>query len=130
MSYINLVAYIEHKINNIFHHIQYWVKVYIKNIIYRAKSLFDLLNKLQILFNIFFKYNISIKPIKFYLNYLNIGLFGKKLNFLRLITLDKKFKVICFFNYSYILGIFKYYLGLISYLRGYIHFYAQLTILF
>lgn len=46
------------------------------NIIYGAKFLPDLLEKLCILFDIFFKYNISIKSGKSLLNYLSIRLLG------------------------------------------------------
>lgn len=47
------------------------------NIIYTAKSLSNLLEKLYILFDIFFKYNISIKLTKSFLNYFNVGLLGQ-----------------------------------------------------
>lgn len=76
MGYINSITYVQRKIDNILHHIQAWIRIYVNDIIYSAKSLLNLLHKLWILFNIFFKYNISIKPIKFYLNYPDIGLLG------------------------------------------------------
>lgn len=43
----------------------------------RAKSLPDLLKKLRILFDIFFKYNIFIKPTKSFFNYPNVRLFSQ-----------------------------------------------------
>lgn len=60
----------------------------------RAKWLPDLLNQLQILFEIFFYYNIFIKLTKSYLNYPNIVLFGQRMNFLGLTTLEEKLKAI------------------------------------
>lgn len=43
---------------------------------YGVKSLSDLLNTLQILFEIFLVYNISISPTKLYLNYPNKVILG------------------------------------------------------
>lgn len=76
MGYINSVAYVQQEIDNIFQDIQAWAQTYVNNIIYGAKSLLDLLNKFRVLFNIFFYYNISIKPTKSYLNYPDIAFLG------------------------------------------------------
>lgn len=92
--------------------------------IFRAKFLPDLFEKLHILFDIFMKYNISIKPNKSFLNYLNVGLLDQKVHFLDLTTSEKKLKTIKLLNYSETLDALKYYLGLTGYLRNYIHYYA------
>lgn len=76
MDFINSVAYVQHEIDNIFRDVQAWAWAYIDNIICGAKSLFDLFNKLQVLFDIFLYYIIFIKLIKSCLNYLDIGLLG------------------------------------------------------
>lgn len=47
-----------------------------------------------------------------------------------LTILEKKLKAINFLTYLKILGRLKYYLGFIGYFCNYIHFYAQLAILF
>lgn len=85
------------------------------------------LHKLQILIDIFLKYNILIKPNKFYLNYFDISLLGQQVNSLGLTTSIKKLKTIHLLTYSNILGKLKYYLGLTSYFCNYIYFYAQLA---
>lgn len=77
MEYINSVTYVQHEIDNILRSIRTWAQAYIDDIICRAKSLSDLLDKLRILFDIFFKYNISIKSTKSLFNYPNIGLLGQ-----------------------------------------------------
>lgn len=59
-----------------------------------VKSLFDLLDKLQILFKIFLVYNISISLIKLYLNYPNVVLFVQQVDFLSLTTFDQKLRAI------------------------------------
>lgn len=127
MGHINSVAYVQLKINNIFRNIQAWVWVYVDNIICSAKSLPDLLDKLQILFNSFLHYNISIKPTKSYLNYLDIGIPGQRVNSLSLTTSEEKLRAIQFFTYPDTLGALEYYLDLTEYLQNYIHFYAQLA---
>lgn len=124
---INSITYIQYEIDNILYSIYAQAWAYIDDIIYRTKSLLNLLEKLCILFNIFLKYNISIKSTKFFLNYFNIRLLGQQVNFLGLTILKKKLKIINFLTYSKMLNMFEYYLGLISYLCNYIHFYTQLA---
>ena len=97
------------------------------DIICGAKSLPDLLQKLQILFEIFLEYNISIKPTKSYFNYPDVGLLCQRVNSLGLTSSAEKFKAIQLLTYPDTLGVLEYYLGLTGYLRNYIHFYAQLA---
>lgn len=130
MGYINLVAYVQQKVDNILRNAYVRARAYMDDIICKAKSLLDLLKKLYILFNIFLEYNISIKPGKSFLNYPNIRLLGQKVNFLGLTTLEEKFKAINLLNYPKILSTLEYYLGLTGYLRNYIYYYAQLAALF
>ncbi len=75
-GYINLVAYVQRKIDNILWDVWEWACAYVNNIVYKRRSLADLLTKLCVLFKIFLRYNISIQPIKSYLNYPNIALLG------------------------------------------------------
>lgn len=124
MGYINLVAYVQRKIDNIFLNVRSWIRAYVDNIVCGARLPPDLFDKLQTLFEIFLYYNISIKPTKSYLNYPNVLLFGQRMNSLGLTTLEKKLKAIRLLIYSNTLGTLEYYLGLIGYLQSYIHFYA------
>ena len=94
------------------------------DIICGAKSLPDFLKKLHIIFDIFLEYNISIKPNKSFFNYFNIGFLDQKINFLGLTNSEEKFRAMNLLNYSKTLGMLKYYLRLIDYLRNYIHYYA------
>lgn len=88
MRYINSVAYVQRKIDNIFHNVQSLARAYINDIVYGAKLLPNLLHKLQTLFEIFFAYNIFISPTKSYLNYPNIVLLGQQVDSLSLTTLE------------------------------------------
>ena len=118
------MAYIQREINNILQDMRAWARAYISNIICGAKFFSDLLEKLHILFDIFLIYNISIKPTKSFFNYSNVKFLGQQINFLGLTTSEEKFRVIKYLIYPETLGALKYYLGLIGYLRNYIHFYA------
>ena len=99
------------------------------DIICGAKSFTDLLQKLRIFFDIFLKYNISIKPTKSFLNYPNVGLLCQQVNSLGLTTSEEKLRAIKHLTYLETLGALEYYLGLTDYLHNYIHFYAQLAAL-
>lgn len=85
----------------------------------------DLLMKLRQLFEIFIIYNISIKPIKTYLNYPNISLLGQRVNSLSLTMVEEKLKVIQLLCYPNMLSVLEYYLSLTNYLCSYIYLYAQ-----
>ena len=127
MRYINSVAYVQREIDNILRDVRAWARAYVDDIICGAKSLPDLLQKLCILFDIFLKYNISIKPTEFFLNYPDVGLLGQQINSLGLTTFEEKLRAIRHLTYPETLGVLEYYLGLTGYLRNYIHFYAQLA---
>ena len=124
MGYINSVKYVQREIDNILQEVRAWARAYVNDIICKARSLSDLLKKLRILFKIFLKYNISIKPTKSFFNYPNVRLLGQQVNFLGLTTLEKKLWAIKHLTYLEILGVLKSYLGLTGCLHNYIHFYA------
>lgn len=127
MSYINSVAYIQRKINNILREVRDWACAYVDDIICGARSLDNLISKLRILFEIFVTYRISIKPTKSLFNYPDVSLLGQYIDSLGLTTTTEKVQVIKLLTYSETLGALEYYLGLTGYLRFYIHFYAQLS---
>ena len=69
------------------------------------------------------KYNIIIILIKTYLNYFNINLLNRKVDFLKIIIIKNKLKFINKIFYFNIFEDFKYYLNLIKYFYNSIHFY-------
>lgn len=58
MRYINSVAYFQHEIDNILCSVHVYAWAYVDDNICGVKSLFDLFEKLCILFDIFLEYNI------------------------------------------------------------------------
>lgn len=99
---------------------------YVDNIIYKIKSLDNLLLKLYIFFKIFVVYNISIKRTKFFVNYFNAGLLGQEINILSLIIVKKKLNTIKLLQYLLTRRALKYYIELTSYFCFYIYYYAKL----
>ena len=63
---------------------------------------------------------------KTYLNYFKINLLSRKVDFLKIITVENKLKIINKIFYSNIFNNLEYYLGLIKYFRNSIHFYIYL----
>ena len=92
IGYINLVAYVQQEIDNILCEVRAWAQAYVDDIVCGAKSLPDLLSKLRVLFDIFLRYNILIKPTKSFLNYPDVGLLGQKVNSLGSLPLTKSSK--------------------------------------
>lgn len=90
-------------------------------------SIGNLFSKLYILFKIFVTYNILIKLTKTYLNSLDIGHLGQRVNSLGLTISDDKLRTIQLLHYLDTLGALEYYLGWTGYLCSYIHFYTKLT---
>ena len=109
MGYINLIAYVQQKINNILRNLRAWTWAYVDNIICDTGFLLNFLNKLQILFNIFLYYNISIKLTKSYLNYPEVRLLGQQVNFLGLAISEEKLRAIRLLAYPDTLGALEYY---------------------
>ena len=108
MGYINSVAYVQYEIDNILRNVRSWARAYVDNIICGAKSLSDLLKKLRILFDIFLKYNISIKLTKSFFNYPDVGLLGQQVSSLGLTTLEEKLRAIKYLIYFETLGALEY----------------------
>lgn len=90
-------------------------------------SVGNLFFKLYIFFKIFVTYNISIKLTKTYLNYLDIGLLGQRVNSLGLIIVDDKLRAIQLLHYLDTLGALEFYLSLTGYFCSYIYFYTKLA---
>lgn len=127
ISNINSVANRQREINNIFRNIWDCARLYVNNIIWNAKSLDNMLEKLQILLQKFVAFNISIKSIKTFFNYSDVGLLGQKVNCLSFTIIEKNLRVIKELIYLNTFRALKYHLGLAKYLSSYIHFYTQLT---
>lgn len=68
MGYINLIAYVQQEIDNILHEVWAWAQAYINNIVCNTRSLFDFLNKLQVLFEFFYTTTFLLNQQSGFLN--------------------------------------------------------------
>ncbi len=69
MGYINSLTYVKREIDTILGSVPLWARDDINNIICGATLVANLIKKLHVLFNTFVFLNISIKPMKSYINY-------------------------------------------------------------
>ena len=75
----------------------------------------------------FKKNNISIKSIKIFIDYFFVFLLDQKINFLKLITIVEKFKIIVKLRFLFNLRQLKSYLSFIDWMRDYISFYVDIN---
>ena len=100
-----------------------FIKIYIDDVIIKIKSLTNHFFNIQSLFQLFIKYNISISSIKIFLDYLNVNLFKRRINFIKFFIIENKFEIIKIIKYLMILKDLEYYFDLIKYLRNSVHYY-------
>ena len=72
MSYQEFLSYAQCMINMILHSYKFFVCYYIDDIIIFSKTLEDYLQHLNMIFNLFNKFEITLKKIKTHLDYLSI----------------------------------------------------------
>ena len=106
------------------------MRIYIDDVITKAKSLTKHFFNFKSLFQLFVKHNISISSIKIFFDYLNVNLFKRCVNLLKKFIIKNKFKIIKIIKYSTILKDLEHYFDLINYFRNSVYYYAQLTQLF
>ena len=127
MKCINSIAYVQRQIDKILRSIKDFAQAYIDDIVVGFKSLREHIAHLRRLFQLLIEYNIVIAPIKTFLNYSNINLLDRKVDSFDMAIAEDKLKAISEIFYSSTLGDLEHYLGLINYLRSFVHYYAQLV---
>ena len=81
---------------------------------------------LKQIFDIFKVNNIFIKSKKIFIDYFIVYLLNQKIDFLKLIIVEKKFKAISRLFFSIILQLLKTYLNFTNWLRDYIFWYIEM----
>ncbi len=94
MGYINSIAHFQLWIDKFLRAVDTLARDYIHDIVCRVTLVADLFKKFHVLFEIFVAHNISIKPTKTYLNYLDVSLLGQQVKCLGLTTCDDKLRII------------------------------------
>jgi hypothetical protein len=106
-----------------------FVKAYMNDIMIFFKTLNDHFTHLRAVFERLWHYNVALNLKKVFLDYSSIVLFEQMINALNLITAKEKLATIANFAFSIILKKLKTYLELTSYMRMYVSWYAQTSLL-
>ena len=96
----NFVLYVQRQRNNILNNFRHFVKTYIDDIVMRPNNLNNHLKHLKIVLKFFVKYNITIKSIKVFIDYLDVFLLKQRINFLKCFISEKKLKTIADIKFS------------------------------
>ena len=114
MKYKNSSNYVQKQIDRFFRVYQKFVKIYIDDIIIFSRILEKHVIYLRQIFEKFVQFNIFIKFIKTFIDYLFVQLLDQKMNFFNLSINEKKLKTISKFQFFRIFRQLKTYLNLID----------------
>ena len=114
MRYKNFLVYVQRQIDRLFRLHRHYVKTYVDDIVIYFKIFNEHKTHLRSIFDMFKINNISIKLKKIFIDYFTIHLLKQKMNFLKLITIEKKLKTIFRLSYSKTLQSLKIYLKFIE----------------
>lgn len=126
MKYQNFSFYVQRQIDRILRSCRVFVKIYIDDVIIFFKTKEQHLKHLKKIFQIFRTFNIFIKSSKTFLVYLFVRFLKQKVDFLKLITDEKKLRAINKLKFSVTLKQLKHYLDVTNWLRKYVKNYAKL----
>ena len=99
MKYKNSSIYVQRQIDRLFQSYRHFVKTYVDDIVIYFKIFDEHKIYFRKIFDMFKINNISIKSKKTFINYSTIHLLNQKVNFLNLITIEKKLKTISRLSY-------------------------------
>ena len=127
MKYRNSSVYVQRQIDRFLRFCRSFVRIYINDVIIFFKIKKNHFVHLKKVFQIFRKCNISIKSIKIFFAYFSIQFLNQKMNSLKLIMNENKFRVISKLKFSITFRKLKHYLDLIDWFRKYVKNYAKMT---
>ena len=130
INYKNSSIYVQKQIDRFFRIYQKFVKIYIDDIIIFSRILEKHVTYLRQIFDKFVQFNIFIKFIKTFIDYLFVQLLDQKIDFYTLFTNEKKLKTIFKFQFSRIFRQLKTYLNLIDWFKKYLSYYVDVSKIF
>lgn len=127
MNYRNFPFYVQRQIDRLLKSCRSFVRAYIDDVIIFFKTKKDHLRHLKKMFQIFKKFNISVKSFKIFLAYSSIRLLNQKVNSLRFATNENKLKTINNLKFLITLRQLEHYLDLTDWFREYVKKYAKVV---
>ena len=127
MKYRNSFVYVQRQIDRFLRFCRLFAKTYINDVIIFSKIQKNHLAHLKKMFQIFQKFNISIKSFKTFFVYSSIRFLSQKMNSLNLTTDENKFCVINKLKFSIIFRKLKHYFELTNWFRKYVKNYTKMT---
>ncbi|KAI0996230.1 hypothetical protein K3495_g11949, partial [Podosphaera aphanis] len=127
MGFRNSPAYVQRIIDTILRNERDFARSYIDDIVIFSKTFDDHMNHLKAVFQKLKAHRIHLSPKKCFLSYPSVALLGQKVDALGLSSATDKLEAIRNLRFPRTLKQLEYYLGLTSWLRQYIHNYAQIS---
>ena len=127
IEYKNSLLYVQKKMNKLFQSFWVFTQDYIDNIVIFLKTLMKHLMHLKTIFNTFNEMRISIKEIKFFIDYLSTTLLSQWVDVFRLSTAEEKIAALKDFVFLKIFKDLEMYLSLTNWLQQYISYYCQIV---
>ena len=126
MNYKNFFVYVQRQIDRLFRSFRAFAKTYVNDIVVHLNILQKHLVHFKQIFDMLKINNIFIKSKKIFIDYFIVHLLNQKIDFLELIIVEKKLKIISRLFFSTILQLLKTYLNFTSWLRNYVLWYVEM----
>ena len=123
----NTIAYVQKRMDRLLHYWRSFVKTYIDNIIICLRTFANHIINLRKVFALFIANNISIKPMKTFLEYTKIDLLGQRVNSIGFSTAEAKLETIAKLKFPSNVSQLEIFLGMTGYLRRFILIYARIA---
>ena len=124
MGYCNSPAYVQRQTDRLLREFKEFAKGYVDDIIIFSKTLEDYIRHLRLVFKLFRRINVVLKPIKLFVGYPNIYLLGQYIDLFGLSTPQERLAAISRLKFPQTLAALETYLGITGYLRNYIPWYT------
>ena len=126
MGYVNSVAYVSRMMANILQDLPF-VVVYVDDIIIYSDSFEEHLQHLEAVLRRLREYNITISPGKTFLGFHDVDVLGQRITSLGLTTTEQRTEALRKLAFPNTLKDLEHYLGLTSWLRKFIPYYAAIV---
>ena len=126
MNYKNFSIYVQRQIDRLFRSFRIFAKTYVNDIVVHSNILQKHLIHFKQIFDMFKINNIFIKSKKIFIDYFIVHLLNQKIDFLELIIVEKKLKIISRLFFFIILQLLKTYLNFTNWLRNYVFWYVEM----